>query len=349
MNIVLATFEYPPIVGGVANYLDRLYNGLPLTVHIFSQRAARPYVWWMWPRWYPFYRALRAFIVEKRPDELHISHVLPVGRMAYWIKRSLGIPYVIFFHGTDLLAAHAQPRKWRAVQRIVAQARVCVVNSHATEKLFLQLFPNAQAPVTCAPGVAAPHVIDRGEQISDKPMILFLARLIPRKGLLVALEALHLLVRRAISVMLVVAGDGPERAAAQQYVAHHHLEPYVLFIGSVSDDKKWELFSRAHLFWFPAKEIAGEWEGFGITAREAQSVGCPAIVSNMHGLPETVVDWQTGRVVDATPEAFADATEEILGDAALWQRMRIAARTLVREQSVQAQQKQFMRDVMRRV
>lgn len=353
MKIVLATFEYPPTVGGVATYLKNLYTGLPVEVHIFSPRAAVPYVWWMYPRWYPYYRALKKYVRAVQPDELHISHVLPVGRMAYWLWKSLGVPYVIIFHGTDLCSAQVQSKKWRAVVRFVHHARRCVVNSQATARLFSQLLPEASAPALCAPGVDARHVsstvvslLQERIQADGRPIMLFLARLIARKGVLVALEALRMYVSRAHSAVLVIAGDGPERDAAQHFVAAHGLSQYVVFLGTVTDEEKWALYSMSHIFWFPAQEVDGEWEGFGITSREAQAMGCPSVVSDLHGLPETVRDGHTGRVVAPTPEAFADATEDILGNSTVWQQMRRGARADAVVHSVRAQQEQFLRDVI---
>lgn len=355
MKILLVTFEFPPIVGGIATYLSQLYQGLPATVRVFSPRAAAPYVWWMFPRWYPFYRSLRKYVIREMPDEIHVSHIIPVGMMSYWLWRRLNIPYVLIFHGTDLCAAHAQQRKWRRVRRIIQHARRCVVNSEATSRLFTEFLPDCAAPVVCTPGVAAAATV-RDDDVASlrteydlgrRPVILFLARLIPRKGLLVALDALRILLQRAvISPILIIAGEGPERIAADQFVKLNHMESSVRFVGSISNEDKWKWYRVAHLFWFPAQKVAGEWEGFGTTSLEAQSMGCPAIVSALQGLPETVTDGVTGMVVQPTAAAFADATERLITSSAEWQCMRSAARAWAYAHSVEAQRELFSRQVL---
>ncbi len=355
MKILLVTLEFPPTIGGVATYLGNLYRGLPHAVRVFSSRATTPFVWWMYPRWYPFYRALLRYVVRENPDEIHISHILPVGIMAWWLWKRYHIPYVIFFHGTDLRAAYAQPRKWRRVKKIVQHARRCVVNSEATARLFADLFPEMPAPYICMPGVSVPPVLGDADTIAlrekyhvgRRPIILFLARLIERKGLLVAIDAFQLLLQQAaVPPVLVVVGDGPQRAVAERQVSQLQLDTHVIFTGVATDVERWAWYRTAHLFWFPAQEIAGEWEGYGITSLEAQSMGCPVIVSSVQGLPETVHSGVTGMVVAPTAEAFALASLNLLDDAHRWQNMRTAARVWAQQHSVEAQRENFIRQVL---
>lgn len=334
MKILLITLEYPPIIGGVSTYLQELYQDSEHEVQIISPANDSFYAWWSWPRWLPFYFRLRKRVKENRPDQIHISHVLPVGTMAYWLFKSFKIPYVIFFHGTDLKAARAQPRKMKRVAVIVKNAAKIIVNSAATGELYKEIVPSGPAPVIIRPG--APTITANRSGGSDElrakyalngtRVILFLARLVERKGILVALDAISEIMKKNIEATLVIVGDGPMRARAEKRAQELKLYNRVRFVGRVEASEKWLWYSIAHLFWFPAQEMKQEWEGFGITSLEAQSHGCPVVVSDVDGLPESVNPGVSGIVCDPTAEAFATVTAEILQDAALWQTMRGAAR-----------------------
>lgn len=334
MKILLVTLEYPPVIGGVSTYLSELYQDTGHDVQVISPADEPFFVWWCWPRWLPFYFRLRAKIKENRPDEIHISHVLPVGTMAYWIFKSFKIPYTIFFHGTDLKAAAAQPRKLKRVKIIAANARRIIVNSEATNTLYRSIIPAGPAATVIRPGapVSSLHMSDAPDALRSKyalhgtRVILFLARMVERKGILVALDAIAEIMKQNIEATLVIVGDGPMRVRAEKRALELKLYNRVRFIGRVETEEKWVWYSIAHVFWFPAQEVKNEWEGFGITSLEAQSHGCPVVVSDIDGLPESLSPGLSGVVCEPTAEAFAEKTAEILHDASLWQSMRAHAR-----------------------
>lgn len=350
MKIMLVTLEYPPTIGGVSTYLRELYGSLDdHEVVVVSPATHTMSSWWCYPRWLPFYFELRRLVKKEKPDHIHVSHVLPIGLMAHWLHRSLHVPYVLYFHGVDLCAAHMQPRKWPRVREIVAGAHRIVVNSEATRVLFEELCGSEKKVTVIRPGCAPVRTVShelsdavrRTYNLGGKRVILFLARLVPRKGLHLALEAFSELVRRHVDAVLLVAGDGPERASAEDFVAQHGLSDRVRFAGRVSDDEKAALFSIASIFWFPAVPRAHDFEGFGITSLEAQSYGCPVVVSNVDGLPESMIDGETGRCVEPQPLAFAEATIVIFNDAPLWQRMRASARLFAQSNAWDARRQQL--------
>lgn len=347
MKILLITLEYPPILGGVSTYLTNLYAEAEDDVTIIAPPTYTFYAWWCWPHWLPFYFQLKKIVQTHRPDEIHVSHVLPVGQMALWIFKKFKIPYVIIFHGTDLLAAQAQPKKWERVKRIVKHASRIVVNSQATLRMFNGLIPERTDASVVPPGVerlqpGASDILQRNN-LTGKQYILFLARLVERKGLLVACEALYKLIVANVDIHLVVAGEGPLRMRAEERVRELNIADHITFVGKVTNEEKAQLYSGAHLFWFPAQPTRGEWEGFGITSLEAQSMGCPVIVSNSGGLPESMIDGESGFAVEPTAEAFADATRRILHDSALWQKLRLGARAVAQGRTWEKSRALFFR------
>jgi glycosyltransferase involved in cell wall biosynthesis len=117
----------------------------------------------------------------------------------------------------------------------------------------------------------------------------------------------------------VLVGDGPDRDAAEQEADHLQLARDVRFLGKV--DNVADILRGTDLFLLPS-----ETESFGLAALEAMACGVPVLASAVGGLPEVVVDGETGFL---TPPGAIDAMVangvRILGDAALHARFRDAA------------------------
>jgi glycosyltransferase involved in cell wall biosynthesis len=131
---------------------------------------------------------------------------------------------------------------------------------------------------------------------ADGRMLLAVSRLTAQKGIDVAIRALPLL---ADDTVLVVLGDGPERASLARLAEKLGVEHRVFLLGRVPDVAAW--LRRATLFVHPAR-----WEGFGLGVLEAMLAGLPVVASNVSSLPELVVDGETGILVQPDdPSALA--------------------------------------------
>ncbi len=125
---------------------------------------------------------------------------------------------------------------------------------------------------------------------------LIVSALVPYKRVDLAIRACG----RA-GVPLRVIGGGPDLARLQKIAG-----PQVEFLGSVSDEEVREAYRRAAAVLLPGAE------DFGIAPVEAQACGCPVVALDEGGARETVVDGETGILVqESTPAAFADAITRI--------------------------------------
>ncbi len=157
--------------------------------------------------------------------------------------------------------------------------------------------------------------------------LVFASRLGPQKSFGTALEALA----RVPGVSLVVAGDGPERAALERRAAELGLEGRVRFLGSVPRDRVLCLFRAAD-----ASVLPSAWENFPHTVVEALAVGCPVIATAVGGVPEVVRDGENGLLVPARdPDALAAAIARFFGDTELRARLAAAAAPSVADSSEQ--------------
>ena len=141
-----------------------------------------------------------------------------------------------------------------------------------------------------------------------EPRLLCIGRLIPIKGHLVLLRALAQARSRVPGAMLDLAGRGPLEPALKAYARELGLEDAVRFLGFVSPVQR--AVEDAAIVVVPSLG-----EGFGMVALEAMERGRPVIASAVGGLPEIVVDGETGLVVPSgDAEALAEAIVALAGD-----------------------------------
>jgi glycosyltransferase involved in cell wall biosynthesis len=145
---------------------------------------------------------------------------------------------------------------------------------------------------------------------ADDVVVLTMSALVPRKGLVVLLDALAALAQRGLQPPLWIAGDGPQRAPLQARVGALGLTAQVRFLGERADVG--DLLGACDVFVLPSLH-----EGLGVAALEAMAAGRPVIASAVGGLAEAVVDGHTGVLVPAgDPACLADALESLLRDPA---------------------------------
>jgi glycosyltransferase involved in cell wall biosynthesis len=167
------------------------------------------------------------------------------------------------------------------------------------------VLPNPAPPVPAL----RPRDELRGELGLDGPTLAFAGRLTAQKSLDLGIEA----ARRA-GVALVVAGDGPDRAALERL-------GHARFVGPLPRLQVLELFRAAD-----AELLSSSWENFPHTVVEALAVGTPVIATRTGGVAEVVRDGENGLVVEpGDVAALAAAIERFFGDAALAERLRANA------------------------
>lgn len=165
---------------------------------------------------------------------------------------------------------------------------------------------------------------------SKKPVpnrIVFLGRLVPRKGCKELLEAIRILKQSKSNFEVVIAGDGEQRQHLEHYVNKHDLEQCVSFVGFVSEKEKKDLLASATVAVFPA--LGGE--SFGIVLLEAMAAGSmvvlagdnPGYRSVMGSIPEAMVNPKNSHELSAH-------IERMLNDQVLREKISTAQQKLVK-------------------
>jgi glycosyltransferase involved in cell wall biosynthesis len=188
----------------------------------------------------------------------------------------------------------------------------------------VSVLPNPAPPIPVLPG----RDELRRELRLEGRVLAFAGRLGPQKALGVALEA----VAAVEDVTLVVAGDGPDRAAFEARATELGLGNRARFLGSVSREQVLSLFVAAD-----ASVVSSAWENFPHTVVEALAVGCPVIATAVGGVSEVVRDGENGLLVPANDvDALAAAIRRFFGDDELRRRLVEAASASVADYSEEA-------------
>jgi glycosyltransferase involved in cell wall biosynthesis len=153
----------------------------------------------------------------------------------------------------------------------------------------------------------------------DRNLIVFAGRLVEKKGVRHLLDALSRARQKIPSLRLVVAGDGPERAALEARARELGIAAAVEFRGAVPQDELAALYRAAGAAAFPFVTAAGgDQEGFGLVVIEAQGCGCPVIAADVAAVRDTVANGETGLLVPpGDAAALADRIVEVLNDLQL--------------------------------
>ena len=238
-----------------------------------------------------FARAARR--AARGADLVH-AHWLPSGFAALATRK----PFVVQLWGTDVELARRARRLFRPILR---RARVVVCASNALADSAREL--GARDVRVIPSGIEIPAAVGTPE---EPPHALYVGRLSEEKGVLELAEA-------ARGLPLVVVGDGPLRAQLPQA------------LGFVPPAEVGGYLERAAVVVCPSRR-----EGYGVVAREAMAYARPVIATAVGGLPDAVVDGETGLLVPPRDvEALRAALERLLGDADLRARLGAAGRRRV--------------------
>jgi glycosyltransferase involved in cell wall biosynthesis len=156
--------------------------------------------------------------------------------------------------------------------------------------------------------------------------VLFVGRLVEKKGCGTLIEAMVAVQRRCPAAELVVIGDGPLRADYEAQALA--LGVRCRFLGVQPTPVVRDRMSRASVFCVPSVVAAsGDAEGFGMVFIEAQAMGLPVVSTLSGGIPEAVKNGETGLLVpERDSAALAEAILRLMQDEELWQQYSLAGR-----------------------
>jgi len=279
-----------------------------------------------------FFRRLRAV----SPSILH-AHFATDGVQALPIAKALHLPLIVSLHGYDVTPSDAHFRESFSGrhylshrERLFAGASAFLCVSRSIREAALRAgFPEEKLHVHYT-GVDCerfrPVAIER-----DPKLILFVGRLVEKKGCEYVLRAMALVQQKDPHAHLEIIGDGPLRSELEALAKTLAVRAH--FRGVQDTYEVQRSMSRARVLCNPSVTAAsGDMEGFGMVFAEAQAVGTP-VVSCMHSaIPEAVSHGETGLLCpERMPESLAEALLTLLKNDTLWSRTSERAVAWVRE------------------
>jgi glycosyltransferase involved in cell wall biosynthesis len=275
--------------------------------------------WWMWQS---IGRSLTKAARTFQPDAVLSYWVDPDGTVAVRLGQKLKIPVGIIVGGSDVLLLPRQPRRRRVIcQTLQAADAVFTVSRDLQEK-------------TVALGVAAKrvHVVYQGVDESfcpgdatvarqavglpaDRPVALWVGKMVPVKGLDVLLNAFAVVAAANPAALLVLVGHGPDRGAVEQQVKTLRLTDRVRLAGAVHSEQLPDWYRAADV-----TVLSSHSEGIPNVLRESLACGTPYVATRVGGIAELSSDPANRLVPPGDPAALAQAMLQ-----ALAARERIAA------------------------
>jgi colanic acid/amylovoran biosynthesis glycosyltransferase len=271
-------------------------------------------------------RWLRA-IAETRPAVVHAhfgSSALPASHIA----RALKVPLVVTYHGMDItVTAQSEAERERRRRAFAAADRVIAVSGFIADACRAAGCPEDKLTVHHI-GVDTAR-FSPGSARRSTHEVLFVGRLVEKKGVVHLVRALEQVRREVPQAELVVAGDGPLREGLEREAAQRGVP--ACFLGVQTPAQVQELMRTATVLCGPSiADSRGNAEGLPVTFLEAQASGLPIIVSASGGTGEGLVPGKTGFLFPPGDErALASHLRTLLADRDLQRRMSTAAREFV--------------------
>jgi len=337
---LLITIEYPPLIGGVAHYYANLVRHLPVGEIVVLDNAKGELLSTsrvVWPKWLKgivsTFRAIRKNNIEC----ILVGQVLPLGVIAWIFYRCMGIPYIVATHGMDVTMPFAHDgsrrKQWLIRHILMHASAVTTVSQYTREKLItlgvpenriVLVYPCANDDVVGVPvDQTQRDTLDERYHLQGKRVVLSVGRLIERKGFDVGIMAMAIVQKDHPDVAYVIVGDGGYRDRLRALVERLQLQDCVQIIGSVTNEELAVWYSRSTCMLMPSRELENhDVEGFGITFVEANAFGKPTIGGNSGGIPDAVIDGETGFLVNPTDvPMLTRALTTVLDNTAVAQRL----------------------------
>jgi phosphatidyl-myo-inositol dimannoside synthase len=344
-RVLLVTNDFPPRRGGIQSYLEELVVRLAasgehdLTVYAPSWKDAPAF---------DEQAAADGYRVVRHPGTLMLPVPSVEHRMADLIDRhqadtvwfGAAAPLALLGNrarhagaGKVVASTHGHEVGWSmlpvarsALRRIGDTADVITYVSRYTRGRFASAFGGHAAMEHVPPGVdatrfapdpAARADLRRRYRLGERPTVVCVSRLVPRKGQDMLIRALPQIRRRVDGAALVIVGGGPYRETLQKLADEHDVTDHVVFTAGVPGDELAGHYALGDVFAMPCRTRGAglDVEGLGIVFLEASATGVPVVAGTSGGAPETVLDGQTGTVVDGRRlDSIVDAVAALLSD-----------------------------------
>lgn len=260
--------------------------------------------------------ALRKIVRSEKIDLIHAHWLVPQGFTAALVGCTVtnAPPLVCTSHGGDLLSLNSgfmnQVKRW-----VIRRSSFVTVVNEAMKPRALALGADPEKLETLSMGVDGAGLFTKACEVtrSDKE-ILFVGRLVDKKGLAHLIEAMPEILSQVPGVRLTVVGDGPNASALKRRSTELGIAGAILFLGARTNAELPPLYSRATLLVAPSVITdQGDQEGMPVVLLEALACECPVVTTDLPAMQELLTHRQSALIVSQrNPSQIAAAVVELL-------------------------------------
>jgi glycosyltransferase involved in cell wall biosynthesis len=195
---------------------------------------------------------------------------------------------------------------------------------YGVDKEKIRIAPNGVDTQRFQPSKNSCETIKHQIGIDSKLCVLFVGRLIPRKGLTYLIKAAKHIVKEYSQTRFLIVGDGPQKPHLLATLEKTNLLSNFVFLGDVNERLLPALYNCADVFVLPSIQ-----EGQGIALLEAQAAAKPVVAFDVGGVREAIVDKETGLLTKPDSRELAVAVMKLLANGTLREKMGSNGRKLV--------------------
>ena len=298
--------------------------------------------------------ALVRLLKRCRFDCIHAHWLIPQGLVAI-IACSIvksAPPVIVTSHGGDLFGLKGYV--FNKLKRFVAlrSASVTVVSHKMKEVLAQMSIPNSRINVIPM-GVDLRSCFIPAPQRSASGILLFVGRLVAKKGLKYLIEALPLILKKHPKVTLKIVGDGQEKENIRKRILELGMGGHVEFLGAVANEILTEIYHTSDVVVFPSVVADdGDREGFGLVLVEALGCECATVVTDLPAMQDIIQNGISALVVpQKDANLLAEKINLLIDDDILRQSLGQQGRRYVLERFdwgiITKQYKDLIRSVIR--
>jgi glycosyltransferase involved in cell wall biosynthesis len=274
-----------------------------------------------WGRRPDFLRLYQAVYTGLRLQQMGIDHVHAhfagmAARTAFWIQRFFRISFSFTAHANDIFA----PRNFEiGLDKLLDAARVIVTETDYAEKFLRERFPDRADRIHRIYNGLKVAGFRRADFSSAAPLIVAVGRLIDKKGFADLIRACRLLMERGRSFRCEIIGQGPLERELRRQIDDLDLQNYVKLLGPKPQHEIAEHLATGTVLVLPSViDANGGMDNLPTVIMEAMATGLPVISTAIGGIPEMVIDNETGFLVSAGDVvALAGAIENVITNLSL--------------------------------
>ena len=315
---IVQRVHYLPVEEQLLREIHRASKTGKLTTEIIGALDA-------WGRRTDFLRLYQAVYVGLRLQEMGIRHVHAhfagmAARTAFWIHKFFPITFSFTAHANDIFA----PRDFEiGLDKLVDAARIIVTVTDYAARFLRERFPNRADRIYRVYNGLNLSEFGRTDFSFTPPLIVAVGRLIAKKGFADLIRACGLLAEGGKPFQCEIVGEGPLENELRAQIEQLDLQNRVALSGAKPQREVRRRFASASVFVLPSVvDSAGGIDNLPTVIMEAMATALPVISTDIGGIPEMVVENETGFLVrPGDTGALARAVEKMIDDRQLAQRL----------------------------